>query len=310
MSDPAALSARASLRHPRRSANGPGLRPDSGLRGVALVAASALVWSSGGLIARLLESADSWTTIFWRSASAGLFLLAFLAMRDGRKMFPLFRKMGWPGLGVGFFFASASISFVVALSLTSVAKTLVIMSCTPLLAAIFGRVFLGEPVRPATWLTIAAVMGGITLMVSDSYGSGSALGDVFAFLIPVSFAGVIVITRRYREIRMTPAACAGAAIAMLASLAYAAPFSVTVHDLPLLVLFGAGQLGAGMALFVTGARLIPAAHTALLGMLEPILGPIWVWLALGERPSQAVLVGGTIVIASILAKTLLDITRR
>ncbi|MDP2620761.1 MAG: DMT family transporter [Hyphomicrobiales bacterium] len=290
--------------------NRPDLELEKTLRGVTLVAASAIVWSTGGLIVRLLESADSWTTVFWRSASACLFLLVFLAMRDGRKMFGLFRQMGWPGLGVGFFFASASISFVVALNLTSVAKTLVIMSCTPLLAAIFGRVFLGEPIRPATYVTIAAVMGGIALMVSDSLGSGSALGDFFAFLIPVSFAGVIVITRRYHEIRMTPAACAGAAIAMLASLAFATPFSVTAHDLPLLFLFGAGQLGAGMALFVTGARLIPAAHSALLGMLEPILGPMWVWLALGEKPAEGVLVGGTIVIASVVAKTLLDIRKR
>jgi len=290
--------------------NGPDLEPEKTLVGVALVAASAVVWSTGGLIVRLLESTDSWTTIFWRSASACLFLLLFMAFRDGRMTFALFRQMGLPGLMVGFFFASASISLVIALSLTSVAKTLVIMSCTPLVAAVFGRVFLGERIQTATYVTIAAVMGGIALMVSDQQARGSITGDFFAFLIAISFAAVIVITRRYREIRMTPAACSGAAIAMLGSIPFAAPFSVTAHDLPLLFLFGAGQLGAGMALFVTGARLIPAAHSALLGMLEPILGPIWVWLVLGEKPAEGVLIGGTIVITSVLAKTLLDIRRR
>lgn len=277
------------------------------LRGMALVAAAAIVWSTGGLLARLVVDADRWTTIFWRSASAFAFLLVFMAITNGRDTPRLFRQMGLPGLAVAACFSIASISLVVAFSFTSVAKTLIIMSSTPLLAAIFGRVFLGEPIRPATYGAIAAVMVGIALMVSGSQEAGSLLGDFFAGLIAVSYAGAIVISRRNHQIHMLPASCLGVGIAFLVALPFATPLSVTAHDLPVIFLFGAGQLGIGLALFVTGVRLIPASHSALLAMLEPILGPVWVWLALGEQPAATVIAGGAIVIVSILVKTLLDL---
>ncbi len=278
--------------------------------GLLLVAASAVIWSTGGLIVRLIGDVDDWTVIFWRSATACLFLLAFMALRDGRGMPALFRAMGLPGLAVGACFACASISLVVALSLTSVAKTLLIMSAAPLIAALMGRVFLGERVRPATWATIAAVATGIAIMVSDAEGGGAFLGNLVALLIAFSIAGAIVVTRRHHEVRMTPAACTGTAIAMVLSAPLAAPMAVPVADIPLLVAFGAGQLGLGLALFVSGARLVPAAATALIGTLEPILGPVWVWVFLGERPTGPALVGGGIVLASVVAKTLIDLRRR
>ena len=275
--------------------------------GALLVAASAVIWSTGGLIIRLAGDVDSWTVIFWRSASATAFLLAFMALRDGRAMPGLFRAMGRAGLAVGACFACASISLVVALSLTSVAKTLLIMSAAPAFAAVLGRVFLAEPVRPATWATIAAVAVGVAIMVSDAEAEGAFLGNLFALAIAVSYAGAIVITRRHREVRMTPAVCTGTAIAMVVSAPLAAPLSAGPQDLGLLIAFGAGQLGLGLALFSAGARLIPAAQTALIGMIEPILGPLWVWAFLAEQPTLAAMAGGALVLASVTANTLRDL---
>ena len=277
--------------------------------GYLLVAGSAIVFSTGGLIVRLLDSEDNWTIIFWRSATACVFLLVFIALRDGRRMPGLFRQIGWPGLLVGACFASASISLVVALSLTSVAKTLMIMSGAPLVAAILGLVFLGEVIRIATWITIAAVIVGIALMVSSDQADGALLGDLFAVLIAFSIAGAIVTTRRHPGIRMAPAACVGTMMAMLIALPLASPLSVSGHDAPLLALFGAGQLGLGMALFVSGARLIPAAQSALIGMLEPILGPLWVWLAFSEQPAPLVLLGGVVVVVCVSINTFIDVRR-
>lgn len=278
--------------------------------GLLLVAASAVIWSTGGLILRLVGETDDWTVIFWRSVSACVFLLAFMAVRDGRATPGLFRAMGLPGLAVGACFACASISLVVALSLTSVAKTLLIMSAAPLVAALLGRVFLGEAVRRATWATIAAVAAGVAIMVSDAEGEGALLGNLFALLIAISYAGAIVITRRHHAVRMTPAVCTGTAIAVAVSAPLAMPLSVPAPDLALLVGFGAGQLGLGLALFVSGARLIPAAATALIGTIEPILGPLWVWVFLAERPTGAALLGGGIVLISVVTNTLLDLRRR
>jgi drug/metabolite transporter (DMT)-like permease len=273
-----------------------------------LVASSAVVWSTAGPFVRSLESADAWTTIFWRSVSACLFLVAFMAIRQGR-VIDQFVRMGLPGFFVGAFLACASISFVIALRLTTIANTLMIMSAAPLIAAILGRIFLAEAIRPFTYITIAAVMGGFALMVFDSLNNWSFLGDCFALLIAIGYASAIVIARHYRQIGMTPAACWGAVIAMLASLPFASPLSVTGHDLPILVLFGAGQLGIGLALFVTGVSMIPATHSALLGMIEAVLGTLWAWLLFGERPATLALAGGSIILASIATDTLYSLKR-
>jgi drug/metabolite transporter (DMT)-like permease len=127
--------------------------------------------------------------------------------------------------------------------------------------------------------------------------------------VALSLAGSVVVIRRWPHIRMTPATCTGAALAILISFPLAAPLSVTALGFGLLAFFGAGQLGVGLILLVTGARLIPAVLSALLGMLEPILGPAWVWLVLGEVPTNATLIGGAIVVASVLANTI-SMTRR
>lgn len=276
------------------------------VRGTMLVAGAAVIWSTGGLLARLIETQDTWTTIFWRSASAFAALLVFLAFVEGRSTLHRFIQMGWPGLIVGLCFAGASISFVIALSLTSVAKTLVIMSATPLIAALLGRVFLGETIGRTTYATIAAVMIGTAVMVSGGETDGSLAGDLFAALIALSLAGAIVTTRSNPHIRMLPGACLGAGIAALVSFPLAEPLAASAHDLPIMIFFGAVQLSAGMVLFVAGVRLIPAAHSALLGMIEPIFGPLWVWIAVGEEPATTVLIGGAIVVLSVAAKTLLD----
>ena len=284
--------------------------PDQHLKGVLLVGGAAILWSLGGLIVRSLDT-DPWTTIFWRSVFATAFLLAFLLVRDGRGAFRLFRDMGLPGIVLGLCFTAASVGFVTALAFASVAQTLVIMSSAPLVAAVMGRIVLGERISPVGYGAIAGVMAGIALMMSKDFGAEQSLiGGAIAFGIAVALAGSVVIVRRWPHIRMTPATCTGAAAAILCSFPFATPLAVSGHDFGLLIFFGAGQLGVGLILLVTGARLIPAVLSALLGMLEPILGPAWVWILLGEEPAALTLVGGAIVVASVAAYTISMTWRR
>lgn len=277
------------------------------LVGIALVAGSALVWSTGGLIVRSLTLADSWTTIFWRSLSATVFLVAYTLAMHGRGALAAIRAIGWPGLVVGACFAGSSIALIVALNLTSVANALVIMSSAPLFAALLGWAVAGERVRAWTWAAIAATMAGVALMVSGPHGKGSILGDAIALAIAVGYGGGIVITRRYRTVRMTPAMGVATAAAMLVALPLASPWQVSATDVPLLAVFGAGQLGFGLMLFASGSPRVPAAATALLGELEPILGPVWVWLFVGEAPTSTALAGGLIVLGALTAHTLVDV---
>ncbi len=276
---------------------------DSDFRlGIALVAGAALIWSFGGAIARFLTVSDPWTVVFWRASFAAGFLLLFMVWRDGpRGTLALFRNMGLAGLGVACCFGIASSAFVVALQYTSVANILLTQAAAPLFAASLAFVVFREKVNLATWIAIAVVICGIAIMVSSSFsGTVSPLGDGLALLITVMFSIAIVITRHSPNVRMTPAVCLGTAMAALAASQLASTFAVSNADLGWLFLFGAMNLGLGLAVFVTGVRLVPAALAALVSTLEPVLGPIWVWLIHAEVPGGRTIIGGAIVFVALL----------
>jgi len=280
--------------------------------GVLLVGGAALAWSFGGTIARYIEAPDAWTVVFWRSFFASTFLLLFMLWRDGPKAtVRMFRDMGWPGLGVACCFGIASSSFVVALQYTTVANILLIQAAAPLFAALLAWVVFRERVNLATWAAIAAVIFGVSIMVSSSFsGAVSPMGDGLALVITVLFSAAIVITRHHPEVRMTPAVCLGTAMACVAAFFLSGPVTVSAPDMAWLFLFGAVNLGAGLAMFVTGARLVPAALAALVSTLEPVLGPVWVWLFHGEVPGTRTVIGGAIVFAALLAHILNDRRQR
>jgi len=280
--------------------------------GFVMVALSAIFWSFGGAIARFIEAGDSWTVVFWRSAWAAVFLIGFMIWRDGFSgMITLFRRMGLPGVVVALCFAIASTSFVVALAYTTVANIVLMQAGVPLLAALMGWIVFRERVSGATWLAIAAVIAGVAIMVSESFnGEVSPVGDGLALLIAVVFSTATVITRRYAHVRMTPATCLGTLIAAAFAATQASAFMVSAPDMAWLFAFGALNLGLGLALFATGARLIPAAFAALLGTLETVLGPIWVWLIHDETPSARTVLGGTVIFVALLVHIALEFRRQ
>ena len=280
--------------------------------GIFLVAGSAIVWSFGGAIARFLVVDDSWTVVFWRSIFAALFLLVFMLWRDGpRGTLALFKGMGLAGLGVALCFAVASTSFVIALAHTTVANILLMQAGVPLIAALLTWTLFREKISGATWAAIAAVIAGVAIMVSESFtGKVSPMGDGLALLISVLFAIATVITRRHAQVRMAPAVCLGTMIAVCTSGLLAGQYLVSTIDFGWLIAFGAINLGLGLAMFTTGARLIPAALAALVGTLEPVLGPIWVWLVHNEIPSGRTLIGGAVVFAALVIHLLIDWRRQ
>jgi drug/metabolite transporter (DMT)-like permease len=144
-------------------------------------------------------------------------------------------------------------------------------------------------------------------MVSGSWGHGALVGDLLAVAMAASFATATVLIRRHPDIPMAPAAALATAIAALVALPQADPLVAAPRDLALLALFGVGQFGVGFLLFTTGARLIPVARSALLGMLETVLGPLWVWLLLSEEPGAATLAGGALILVALLANTVAEI---
>jgi drug/metabolite transporter (DMT)-like permease len=280
--------------------------------GILLVAGSALFWSFGGTIARFLTVQDSWTVVFWRSIFAALFLLGFMLWRDGpRGTVNLFRNMGWWGVAVALCFGTASSAFVIALAHTTVANILLIQAGVPLIAALLTWILFHEKISTSTWLAIAAVIAGVAIMVSESFsGKVSPLGDGLALLIAVAFAVATVITRRHSNVKMAPAVCLAVTLAAINAAFLSGTYLVSATDFAWLFAFGAINLGLGLAMFVTGARLLPAALAALIGTLEPVLGPIWVWLVHHEVPSERTLMGGAVVFLALLTHLYLDWKRQ
>jgi drug/metabolite transporter (DMT)-like permease len=275
-------------------------------RGLMLVAGAAIVWSSGGLLARLV-AADPWTILFWRSLFAFLFLLGYAWLMNRGRFVATFRELGWPGVMLGLCFATASSCFIIALTLTTVANIMFIQSSAPFIAGLLGWLLLGERVSPRSWVAMGAALAGIAVMLYGSFDGGGRLrGDLLSIVIAVAFAGAIVTTRRHKHLRMAPAACFATAFAAAISLPFAAPLSIGSADLVYLLLFGVGQMGIGLVLFTAGARLVPAAEAGLISILEAILAPLWVWLLLAEDPGGYALAGGAIVLAAIVVHTLAD----
>lgn len=271
-------------------------------RGALLVAAAAVCWSSGGLIARLVGTSP-WTTSLWRSVFASLFIAVVFRVVRGHGVVAQWRAGGLPVVAVAVCMALASTCFIFSLARTSVANTLVLMATGPYVAGLLGWLVLGERVPPRTWLAMGVALAGTVVMVSGSWGHGALVGDLLAIAMATSFAGATVLIRRHPEIPMAPAAALATALAALVALPHAEPLAAAPRDLALLALFGVGQFGVGFLLFTTGARLIPVARSALLGMLETVLGPLWVWLLLSEQPGAATLAGGTLILAALLTNT-------
>jgi drug/metabolite transporter (DMT)-like permease len=263
-------------------------------------------WSSGGLIARLV-STDPWTTTFWRSLSCATFLAVVLRLSRGRPIGAQWRAMGAPGVAVALCMSIASTTFILSLSRTSVANTLILMSIGPYVAGLLGWLLLGERVALRTWLTMVVALGGSVVMVSGSWATGAIAGDLLAIVMACAFATATVLVRRNPGIQMAPAAALATTLTSLVALPLADPLATTARDLALLGFFGVGQFATGFLMFTAGARLIPAAESALIGMLETVLGPLWVWLLLGEQPAAASLIGGGILLSALLVHTLLDL---
>ena len=286
------------------------MRSDEARRGRLLVAAAAVCWSTGGLIARLVDT-DPWTTVFWRGLFCAAFLVGVTALREGRRTPDVFLGMGATGLAMAVCFATASTCFIMALHRTSVANVLIIQSLSPFMAGLLGWAWMGERVAGRTWAAMGVALLGSAIMVSRYFytaaAAGSLGGDLLAFTVALSFAAATVLLRRNRGVRMLPAAALAAALASLVASFAARPGSADLGDLLLLALFGSGQLGLGMILFTTGARRIPVAEAALIAVLESVLGPVWVWLAIGENPGLPSLVGGAIVLAALAGHTLADL---
>ncbi len=273
-------------------------------KGLLITACGVLVISPDGLLTRLIAT-DHWTMIFWRALflSFGMWLVINLVYPN--RAWQQYKTVRGPGMLMVGAYSLGTISFIFAITHTSVANTLIILSTTPLFAAIIGRLLLHEKIQPRTMVAILLVCIGITVMASGSAEQQSGLlGDLAAILGSFFLACGFSFVRRFPGVSAFSAiSCSGLLTAVMI-LPLASPLAVSQADMGYLLIMGLYMLPVGTALMFLGPRYIPAPEVGLLLLLESILGPVWVWLALGEEPGFSTLLGGAIVISTLAINTI------
>lgn len=283
-------------------------------RGVLMCLLAGSLWSLMGVGLRQIGEASVWAILFWRSAGMVPVLLAFVWWNAGGRPMAAVRSVGLAGLvgGLGLVFAFAGAIY--AFETTTVANAVLLFAAAPFVAAILAWVLLGEKVRPATWAAIAIAAFGMFLMLRDGLAGGTLAGNLAALVSACGFAVFSVALRWGRVGDMLPAALIGSVLSLLAAAAVLAATGgailVSPPDMALAAGIGAGVVALGMVLFTLGSKVVPAAELTLLSLVEVLLAPLWVWLALGETASPATYLGGAVLLCGVVLNAVAGLARR
>ena len=273
--------------------------------GPFLVFLGACSLSFGGLIVKSFEGATLWQILFWRSLFFILIVTLFLLLTYKTKVLYAFKKSGLPGLIGGIVLSSGFCGYVFAMYNTTVANTNFIIQTQILFLAIFGYIFLKEKISKITLISIFLAIAGVILMIGSSLSPGQMTGNLAAFIMPISFAILILVIRKYPHVDMIPLQLIAGIVAMVVGYLIAGKINISYHDIFLGFLAGFFQLGFGFILITIGARNTPSAVVGIIMITEAVLGPLWAWMFANENPPMTVLIGGSVIIFAVLLQFLL-----
>ena len=258
--------------------------------------------SWGGFIIRSFEEASIWQILFLRSFFFLLALIAFLVVTYKKNTFNIIKESGLPGLLGGFVLSFSFVAFVVAMSNTTVANVVFIISTQTMFLAIFGYFYLKEKVSLIGLISILLAMSGIIIMVGDSISGGSLFGNIVALAIPINFAILVMIIRKNTKVDMVPAIFYSGIFSLIYGFFLAESFEFTKHDLWMGFLLGVPQLAVSFICITIGSRTVESATVGILMLMETLCAPLWVWLFLNEIPPISVFIGGAVIISAIILK--------
>ncbi len=270
------------------------------LPGPLLIFFGALSLSFGGLIVKSFEGATLWQILFWRSLFFSLTVLTFLIITYKSKVLKSFHDSGLPGFIGGLILSIGFCGYVFAMYNTTVANTNFIISLQILFLAIFGFFFLKEKINLITLISIILAMSGVLLMVGNSLSPGELSGNLAAFTMPITFAVLIMIVRKFPSVDMVPAQFVAGVSSCLIGLSLSPTIMISPHDIFLGFLAGFFQIGFGFIFITIGARTTPSAMVGIIMLSESVLGPIWAFLFVNEIPSLYGLIGGAIILFAVL----------
>ena len=267
--------------------------------GVTLVIIGGVFLSLSGILLRNIESASGWQILFYRGLAFSSMLFVILLLKYRWGIIDAFRAIGRPGLWAAVVLGLGSICYIYAILLTTVANALFIIGSAPLATALIGWLILKERTSNFGIVAMLVSLMGIGLMFADGLLEGRWLGNVVALLVVASFVTFLMIIRSRRQVDMLPATCLSGLVMASIAFLFADDFNISQHVLVISLLLGFVQLGIGFLCFTIATRYIMASEVALFALTESILGPIWVWIGVGEQPSILTIVGSGIVLVCV-----------
>lgn len=263
-----------------------------------------MMWSMAGVLTRQLESQNGFEVSFWRSLFAALFVLFALCWQHGASTTQKIKSLGMYGVVSGLMWAVMFSCFILALTMTTVANALIVMSLSPLLTALMAFFFLKQKVVLRTWVAIFVAFIGMMWMFIDGFTKLDArgfIGVMLAMCVPVaSSINVIVMKKGGATVDLIPAIFLGACISILIMLPLAMPLRSSMSDIGIIAFMGFFQLGLPCMLLVYAAKTLSAPEISLLCLIEVLFGPLWVWMSRGEVPADATILGGVVVLFALI----------
>ena len=269
------------------------------LPGPLLVFFGAFFLSFGGLIVKSFEGATLWQILFWRQLFFVILVSIFLLFTYKKKIFIAFYKSGFPGFIGGIILGCGFSAYVYAMYNTTVANTNFIIQTQAIFLAIFGYLFLKEKISKLTLASIIFAVLGIILMVGNSLSPGQMSGNIVAFVMPISFAVLIIIVRKYPNVDMIPLQLFAGIVAMLIGYFVSTKINISINDIFLAFIAGFFQVGLGFIFITVGAKKTLSAMVGILMMTEAVFGPLWAWIFLEENPQFIALIGGSIILFAV-----------
>jgi len=277
------------------------------ISGSLLIFLGALCLSFGGIIVKSFEGANLWQILFWRQIFFSIIVVLYLLITYKKNFFKKFYESGIPGFTAGVFLSIGFAAYVFAMYTTTVANTNFIITTETIFLALLGYFFLKEKISSITLISITLGMSGVLLILGSSLSiqtSEQFIGNLVAFIMPISFAVLVMIVRKYPKVDMVPAQFTAGVFAAIIGLIVAGKLSISFHDLTLAFLAGFFQIGFGFILITVGSQTTPAAVVGILMLTESVFGPLWAWLFINEVPPISVIFGGGIIIFSILLQSI------
>ena len=259
--------------------------------------------SWGGFIVRSFEQASVWEILFLRSLFFLLALSTFLISIYKQNTIKIIKDSGFPAILGGFVMSFSFVAFVIAMTNTTVANVVFIISTQTMFLAIFGYFYLKEKVSLIGSISIFLAMSGIGIMVGDSMSGGSLFGNLVALAIPINFAIYVMIIRKNSKVDMVPAMFFSGIFSLIYGYFLSDSFDFSRNDIFMGFLLGVPQLALGFICITIGSRTTASATVGLLMLMETLCGPLWVWLFLNEIPPLSVFIGGAVIISAIVLKS-------